>query len=88
MKNRYDGNPSKDVAIANTRQKRLEAEHSANNAFVKKQQAQTAKMGGHAPNLKKEAMHFDAYQCNNGPHAQELARDITKGLDKKAFPVK
>lgn len=88
MKSRYDGNPSKDVAIANTRQKRLEAEHSANNAFVKKQQAEVAKMGGRAPDLKKEAMEFNAYQCNNGPHAQELARDITKGLDKKAFPVK
>lgn len=88
MKSRYDGNPSKEGAIANTRQKRLQAEHDANNAFVKKQQAELKSMGGREPNLRKEAMDFNAYQCNNGRHAQEVARDITKGLDKKAFPVK
>ena len=88
MKDRYDGNPSKEKAIANTRQKRLQAEHNANNAFVKKQQAQVAGMGGKAPDLKAEAMNFNAYQCNNGEHAQEFGRKLTSGLDKKAFPVK
>lgn len=64
------------------------AMHSSNDAFVKSAQAGIAKMAGKAPNLKPEAMQFDAYQCNNGEHAQELARTLTSGLDKTAFPVK
>lgn len=87
MKNRYDGNPSKDASMANTRQSRMESEHSANDAFVKKEQASMASMAGKKPNLKPEAMKFNAYQCNDGEHAQEFARSLTKGLDK-AFPVK
>lgn len=85
---RYDGNPGKERAIANVRQSRMEAEHSAKDAFVKKVQAQQAVHAGKAPDLKAEAMNFNAYMCNNGMHAQELARDITAGLDKVAFPVK
>lgn len=46
-----------------------------------------ASMAGKKPNLKPEAMKFNAYQCNDGEHAQEFARSLTKGLDK-AFPVK
>lgn len=88
MKNRYDGSPSKEAAIANSRQGRLQAEHNANNQFVKKVQAEQAKHAGREPRLKGEAMEFNAYQCNNGEHAQELARDVTAGLDKVAFPVK
>lgn len=88
MRDRYDGSPGKDAAMANTRQKRLEAEHSSKNEFVKKQQAELSRMGAVLPNLKAEALEFNAYQCNNGMHAQELARDITKGIDKVAFPVK
>ena len=88
MRSRYDNNPGKDASMANTRQKRLESEHSANNAFVKKQQAELARHAGKAPRLKGEAMEFDAYMCNNGMHAQDLAREVTKGLDKAAFPVK
>ncbi len=85
---RYDGAPGKERAIANSRQARLEAEHAAKNAFVKGVQAKQAMHQGKAPNLKAEAMNFNAYQCNNGMHAQEVARDITAGLDKVAFPVK
>lgn len=88
MKSRYDNAPGKDAAMANTRQNRMEAEHSANNAFVKKQQAELARHGGKPPMLKSESMEFNAYMCNNGMHAQELARDVTVGLDKVAFPVK
>lgn len=62
--------------------------HSATNAFVKKVQAEQSKHGGVPPDLKSEAMEFNAYQCNNGEHAQELAREVTAGLDKVAFPVK
>jgi hypothetical protein len=88
MKSRYDNMPGKEAAIANSRQARLEAEHSAKNAFVKKHQAETARMAGRPPKLEGKSMEFNAYMCNNGEHAQEFARDITKGLDKVAFPVK
>jgi hypothetical protein len=88
MKSRYDNMPGKEAAIANMRQKRLEAEHNSRNAFVKKQQSELSRMGGKAPDLKEEAMEFNAYMCNNGHHAQELAVEVTKGLDKVAFPVK
>lgn len=84
---RYDGNPGKENMIANVRQKRLESEHAGKDAFVKKVQAEQAQHQGKAPNLKAEAMHFNAYMCNNGPHAQMLAKELTGGLDKVAFPV-
>lgn len=74
--------------MANTRHKRLEAEHNANDAFVKKQQAQAAKYAGKAPKLMPEAMEFNAYMCNNGMHAQELASKLTSDIDHVAFPVK
>jgi hypothetical protein len=87
MKNRYDGTPGKDSALANLRQRRFEAENSAKNQFVKKVQAEQSRNGGRMPNLKGEAMEFDAYMCNNGAHAQELGKKLTAGLDKVAFPV-
>lgn len=74
--------------MANIRQRRYEAEHNADNAHVKKVQGEQARMAGKMPDLKEASMEFNAYMCNNGEHAQELARDITKGLDKVAFPVK
>lgn len=85
---RYDGNKGKESMMANTRQSRMEAEHSAKNAFVKKVQMEQARHQGRAPNLPAAAMHFNAYACNNGEHAQEVARDVTSGLDKVAFPLK
>lgn len=85
---RYDGNPGKERAIANVRQQRMEAEHSSKDMFVKKVQAQQAKNQGQPPDLKAEAMNFNAYMCNNGMHAQELASSATAGLDKVAFPVR
>lgn len=88
MKSRYDNAPGKDAAMANTRQKRMEAEHSSKDSFVKKQQAQLAVHAGKMPNLKAEAMEFNSYMCNDGEHAQEFARSLTSGLDKVAFPVK
>jgi hypothetical protein len=87
MKSRYDNAPGKDAAMQNTRQKRFEAEHSAKDAFVKKQQAELSRMGGRAPDLKGEAMEFNAYMCNNGAHAQRFAKELTRGLDKVAYPV-
>jgi hypothetical protein len=88
MKSRYDNNPGKDAAMQNTRQKRLEAEHSMNDNFVKSQQAKLSKYAGRAPKMKAEMMEFDAYMTNDGMHAQELAVKLTAGLDKVAFPVK
>lgn len=87
MKSRYDGAPGKDAAMAKTRQNRFESEHSAKNAFVKKVQNEQARHAGRSPNLKGEAMEFNAYMCNNGAHAQMLAKEITKGLDPVAYPV-
>ena len=88
MKNRYDNAPGKDAAMAKTRQSRQETMHSGANSFVKKVQSEQAKHAGRAPMLKGEAMEFNAYMCNNGAHAQELAVKITEGLDKVAFPVR
>lgn len=88
MKSRYDNAPGKEASIANVRQKRYESEHSATNAFVKKVQAEQDRHAGKTPVLKGEAMEFNAYMCNNGMHAQDLAVDLTKGIDKVAFPVK
>jgi hypothetical protein len=88
MKSRYDGNPSKEASIANVRQGRMEAEHNSNNQFVKKVQNEQARHAGRPPKLGGESMMFNAYMCNNGMHAQELARDITRGIDEVAYPVK
>jgi|GEM_PF-1182938 len=85
---RYDGNPGKENVIANVRQGRMEAEHSSKNQFVKKVQAEQAVNQGQPPNLKAEAMHFNAYMCNDGMHASQFAVKLTSGLDKRAFPVR
>ena len=85
---RYDGLKGKENVNAQNRQRRLEAEHNSIDAFVKKVQSQQAKYAGKAPVLKPEAEKFNAYMCNNGEHAQEFARSLTKGLDKVAYPVK
>ena len=74
--------------IANRRQAMGQAQHDAANAFVKKQQNELKSIGGKSPDLKAEAMEFNAYMCNNGMHAQKFAKELTKGIDEKAFPVK
>lgn len=60
----------------------------SNNAFVKAEQARMKQMMGDRPAQKAESYKFNAYMCNNGEHAQDFARKMTQGLDKKAFPVK
>jgi len=87
MKSRYDGNPGKEASIANVRHKRLEAEHAAKNAFVKKVQAEQARHAGRSPKLEAKSMEFNAYMCNNGEHAQEFGKKLTAGMDKVAFPL-
>jgi hypothetical protein len=88
MKSRYDRAPGKEAAIAKVRQNRYEGEQKANDEFVKRVEAEQSRHGGRIPNINPEMMDFCSYMSNNGEHAQELARDITKGMDKVAFPLK
>lgn len=79
---------SREGVRANERQKMFEEHHRSNNAFVREHEAMTATMGGKMPNLEGKYMNFNAEMVNNGMHAQEFGREVTAGLDKKAFPVK
>ena len=93
MKDNYGTNElsmrnDRDSMKAKVEHNRQEAEHSSKDMFVKKQQNEMKSMEGRAPMLKGVAMEYDAYMCNNGEHAQEFARELTAGLDKKAFPVR
>jgi hypothetical protein len=76
------------AGMENRSHARLQAEHSAKDEFVKRQQAETARFGGREPRLKEESMRMNAYMCNDGEHAKEFGRELTAGLDKVAFPVK
>lgn len=87
MKDRYDGAPGKDAALANTRQSRFEREHMGKDQFVKKVQAGTEKYAGKKPEMKADMFEFNANMQNNGAWAQEFGRKLTAGLDKVAFPV-
>ena len=87
MKDRYDGNPGKEAAIANTRQSRLESEHSRKNAFVKKEQASKDMYAGRKPVMKGDMFEFNANMQNTGEWAQGFGKKLTAGLDKVAFPV-
>lgn len=60
----------------------------SNNEFVKREQQIMKSMMGDRPGAPAEMKRFNAYMSNNGNCAQECAVDATKGLDKKAFPVK
>jgi hypothetical protein len=89
MKNRYDGIPGKEADRSRKLNKMYQAEHSSNNEFVKKQQAMTAGMGMKTSvNLAEKYTNIDACMISDGEHAQEFARKLTSGFDKKAFPVK
>jgi hypothetical protein len=70
------------------RQKRMQELHSSNNAFVKAEQMQVKKMGGSMPNEAGLSHQFDARMSVTGEYAQKFGRELTKGLDKDAFPVK
>ena len=78
----------KDAAIADKRQRMGEEQHSRKNSMVKQDQNEMKSMEGRAPEMADRYMKFDACMTNNGAHAQEFARTLTKGLDKKAFPVR
>lgn len=87
MKDRYDGAPGKDAALLNTRQSRYESQHSAKNAFVKREQAALDKYAGKKPVMKNDLMEFNATMQNTGAWAQDFGKKLTKGLDPVAFPV-
>jgi hypothetical protein len=87
MKDRYDGAPGKDAAMANTRQNRFEAEHMGKDAFVKKEQAAVKQYAGKKPMMKADMFEFNANMQNNGAWAQGFGKKLTAGLDKVACPV-
>lgn len=87
MKDRFDGAPGKEAAIANVRQRRFESEHSGKNAFVKKEQAAVDKYAGKKPMMKADMFEFNANMQNNGAWAQGFGKKLTSGLDPVAFPV-
>lgn len=64
----------------------LEAEHNANNAFVKSAQAAVAGMAGKNPSG--GCGEYNAYMTNTGEKTASFGRTLTAGLDKKAYPVK
>jgi hypothetical protein len=76
------------VSRINGQHRKMEAEVRDNNAFVKRSQNERSKMSGKAPVMSEDLMQTNAVQVNTGAHAERLARELTKGLDKKAFPVK
>lgn len=88
MRDRYEGMKGKENVDAAARQKRLESEHTSNDAFAKSVNAMQAKHAGVAPKMPKGMYEFNATMSNTGEHAQEFARKLTAGLDKTAFPVK
>ena len=87
FKDRYDGAPGKDAALANRRQSRYESEHSAKNEFVRKEQSEVRKYAGKRPEMKADLMEFNAEMQNTGAWAQGFGKRLTAGLDKVAFPV-
>lgn len=60
----------------------------SNNAFVHKVQNEMKSRMGDRPGAPAEMKKFNAYMSNNGENAKSCARDVTRGLDKSAFPVK
>ncbi len=87
MKDRYDGAPGKDAKLANTRQRRYEAEHLGKDEFVKKQERELDKYAGRRPEMKPDMFEFNANMQNNGAWAQGFAKKLTADIDHVAFPV-
>ncbi len=88
MSKDYTMRNGKEAAIAGNRHRMEEAQHSSSDAFVKSQEAKLSRMAGRAPKLEAKDMEFNAVMMNDGAHAEEFGRMLTKGLDKEAFPVK
>lgn len=65
-----------------------ESQHMESDSFVKSEQAKTKHLAGKPPKMEDRYYKFDACMMNNGEHAQMLAKDITRGIDHEAFPVR
>ena len=63
------------------------AEHSDNNRFVDRRQSVLKALGGKEPRMAAKYTYYDAEMTNNGMSAKSFARTLTKGMDKKAYPV-
>lgn len=84
----YTMRNGKDARIKANRDRMSEAQHSAADSFVKREQDALKSLGGRPAKLEAKFMEFNAEMVSDGDHAQGFARDLTVGLDKKAFPVK
>lgn len=58
------------------------------NAFVKAGEQNLKSMMGDRPKQNPKSYKFNAFMSNNGEGAMSFGEKLTKGLDKKAFPVK
>ncbi len=59
-----------------------------NNAFVKKQQKELAKYASKPAHMPEEAFGLSSYNSDSAKNVREFTRELTKGLDKVAFPIK
>jgi len=84
----YTMRPGKEAKIKGVRDAMGEAQHSAANQFVKREQEELKPMGAKEARMEARYMEFDACMVSDGEHAQDFARSLTAGLDKKAFPVR
>jgi hypothetical protein len=64
-----------------------EAEHSANNEFVRRTQAEQAKYAGKNPNMGGLPKDYNAEMSNNGERTQSFGKKLTSKMDK-CYPVK
>ena len=88
MKDRYDDNLGKDARMANKRESRMESNLTQIMSLLNVIRWKCEGKAGKDPRMNAEMMDFCSYMSNNGEHAQEFGRELTKGLDKEAFPVK
>jgi hypothetical protein len=65
-----------------------EMQHSETNSFVKSEQMKTKHLAGKPPKMEDRYYKFDACMSNNGMHAQEFGKELTKDIDHEAFPVR
>ena len=84
----YTMRNGKDASMLNRRHGMEEGQHDSSNAFVKGEQHKIKAKAGHEPRMDGRYMEFDACMVNNGEHAQEFAKELTRGIDHEAFPVR
>ncbi len=86
--NDYTMRPGKEARIKMNRDKMGHAQHAAADSFVKREQNAVKPFAGKDPKLAPKYENFNAEMVSTGEHAQDFARSLTAGLDKKAFPVR